>query len=218
MVPYQLWIDASEPIVRVREAVPDRLPRWCPELHINDGGFFCLGWGEDAPGPVTDTASADRWWQIVLSYLKLQERAAVKRRWPNNNAWAHGDAARFQWGAEQFAVAISSNLWMALKTGRLTVVKKKKFLRLLLDGERFCSITIGDGGRVVNLRRRCLCGSGRILRNCDNHGRMAVGLVRALRGQEYAETSFWDSFKHKKCCGRVKGCPLAGKHDSQRAA
>lgn len=218
MVPYKLWIDATEPIVEVREFIPDRLPQWCPELHINNGGYFCLGWGKDAPGPVTDTASADRWWSIVLSYLKLQERAAIKRRWPNNNAWAHGDAAQYQSYAEQFAAVISSKLSRALKAGRLTILKKKQFFRLMLDGERLYSIITGDINRAINLRRRCLCGSDHILRNCENHAQMAVGLVQALRGRKYAESLYWESFKHKKCCGRIKGCPLAEKHDVELVA
>lgn len=216
IVPYRLWVDATKPLVKVREARPEHLPDWCPELHINNAGFFCLGYGADAPALVVDAVSADKWWSILISFLKLQERAKGLRRWPNGNVWAHGGAAKFQAAAEQLAAGLdAASIWTALRTGHLKVKKHKgRFLRVMAGAERLYSVwdKAADGKlRIVNVRRPCLCGSNRSMHKCADHADLAVMLALALLNMKSAETDFWTYWMSRKCCGRVETCPLLKK-------
>ena len=96
IVPYRLQIDARTVAVMAKEEMPDRLPAFCLERHINPDGNFCMNWQGADPLYVTDVPAAQRWWDTLLGYLRLQERAAKLGRWPNREAWAHGDAAEHQ--------------------------------------------------------------------------------------------------------------------------
>lgn len=203
-------MDAKTPWVTVREESPDRLPLFCPELHVNEGGIFCLGWGTEAPGRVTDLESAEHLWASVLNFLKLQERAANLKRWPNPLAWAHGGGAAHQAVAEQCAARLGTEFSAALLAGRLRVTRGRKgFLRLLEDDRRVYSISDATG-QVATLRRPCLCGSSKVLRSCSDHAKAAAQLVRSIEETAKAERRFWKFYKDMPCCGRVAGCPLAG--------
>ena len=212
IVPYRLWVDASTPSVRVREASPEHFPEWCPELHINEGGFFCLGYGVDAPRHVVDLASAENWWAILISFLKLQERARRLRRWPNDNVWAHGGAARFQEASEWFAANLNVSLLTALKTGKLKVENHNgRFLRAMAGRTRLYSVWDAappSSRRIVNVRRPCLCGSKRPMHRCADHAELAVMLALADLRLKSEEAGFWTFWKDRKCCGRIDTCPL----------
>ncbi|MDP2123927.1 MAG: hypothetical protein Q8J92_06050 [Parvibaculum sp.] len=212
IVPYRLWIDARTVEVEVREAVPDRLPTWCPELHINNGGLFCLGYGADAPDPVTSAEAADNWWGIVISFLKLQERAKRLKRWPNGNAWAHGGAAKHQAAADKIAAAFDAGLYAQLRAGHLRVeMHKGRFLRVMAGEKHIYSVWNDAEPRIVNVRRPCMCGSGRPMNRCGNHADLAAGLASALSNMVSATAGFWDSFQNRKCCERTNTCPLLEK-------
>ena len=219
ITPYRLLVDAAKPKVRVREKEPKLLPTWCPELHINDGGWFCLGYGDDAPGPVTDPQTADQWWGIVISVLRLQERARALKRWPNGNVWAHGGAAGFQSIAEEMANAISSELWAALRNGLIVARKhSKRSVRVMAGAGRLYSIWDGEKTQVVNLKRPCLCGSGKPMKKCGNHAKAAAMLALALAGMERATAGFWKHFKEQPCCGKSTTCPLQDNKEAAKAA
>jgi hypothetical protein len=110
--------------------------------------------------------------------------------------------------AEKLAAKLSPELSAALKMGRLHVVRRKKgFLRLMENGRRLYSVW-DNARRVANLRRACICGSGKALRSCGDHADSAADLVRALAEMHRAEGQFWNYWKDKTCCGRVVGCPL----------
>lgn len=217
--PYHLLIDATKSRVRIREKEPDLLPAWCPDLHINDGGWFCLGYGDDAPDPVMTPEMADRWWGIVVSVLRLQERARALKRWPNGNAWAHGGAAGFQAIAEEMANAISAEFWAALRNGRFTVRKhRKRSVRVLAGTDRLYSVWDGDKPQVVNLMRPCLCGSGTPIKKCGKHAHAAATLAMALAGMQRATAAFWKHFKDQPCCGKSTTCPLQDNREAAKAA
>ena len=219
IVLYRLLIDATKLDVLVREKKPEHLPIWCPDLHINDGGWFCLGYGADAPDPVSTPEAADRWWGILVSFLRLQERARGLKRWPNNNAWAHGGAAGFQAIAEEMANAISPELWSALRNGQITARKdNKRSVRVMAGPERLYSVWDGEKPQVVNLKRPCLCGSGTPLKKCGKHARAAATLAAALAGMERATVAFWKHFDDQPCCGRSTTCPLQNNKEAAQAA
>lgn len=219
ITPYRLLIDATKPKVRVREKEPDLLPIWCPDLHINDGGWFCLGYGVDAPDPVADRQTADRWWGIVISVLRLQERARALRRWPNGNAWAHGGAASFQLVAEEMANVISAELWTALRNGNIIARKGgHRSVRVIARAVRLYSVWDGENPQVMNLKRPCLCGSGRAMKKCGTHAQAAATLALALAGMERATAAFWKHFKDRPCCGKSTTCPLQDNTEAAKAA
>ncbi|HET7086951.1 MAG TPA: E2 domain-containing protein [Rhizomicrobium sp.] len=206
---YRLLIDATTARVRVREKEPELLPAWCPELHINEGGYFCLGYGADAPDPVTSPKTADNWWFIVNSFLRLQERARGLRRWPNGNAWAHGGAAGYQAIAEEAANFLSAGLWAALREGRIRAHRhNKRSLRVTQSVGRLYTVRTGDKFQIVNVRQACLCGSGVAMKKCSDHAGHAVTLALALAGMEQALGAFWEIFKDRPCCGKTTSCPL----------
>lgn len=77
------------------------LPENCIQRHMNTDGSFCIGY--EAPSSVTDLPSAQRWWELLLGYLRCQDIADLTRRWPPNRGLSHGDAAAIQLKAEVIA-------------------------------------------------------------------------------------------------------------------
>lgn len=207
---YSLTVDARSPTVRVREHAPQRLPAFCPDRHINRDGGFCMNWARADPLDVTDDTAADRWWGLLLQFLRLQERAAKLHRWPSHRQWAHGDAARHQQRAEICATALGAPFVTALEARRLHVTRtgrRPRFMRLQ-DGARTLYSVWVNLPRVATLRQGCPCGSGRVLRNCGDHARRAVELVEAWQAWRREEARFWEELQHMECCGTLASCPL----------
>lgn len=202
---YVLRISAADAIVRVREETPDQLPAFCPERHINGGGWFCLEFEEADAIRVVDADSAAAWWRRLWKFLQLQRSAARMRRWPNARTWAHGDAAKHQRAAEAAASALG--LEAALAAGELTLRRRKGFLAVHQGPRRLFSIW-RDAKRIATGRQGCLCGSGRPRIHCANHAEQAVALGLALEAWRREEDDFWRRIAHKPCCGTMAACPL----------
>ena len=209
IAPYRLLVEAGRHVVRVREATPLRLPTECYERHITPGGWFCMNHPSADPLEVVDAPSAQRWWDVLLGYLRRQEQAARTKRWPGR-AWAHGRAATAQWAAERAAAALGAGFDAALAAGRLKVVASRKgggpFLELWRDGRRLYSVW-SEPRRVATLRQSCLCGSGRPLRACGDHAHQAAELACELMRWVKEEARFWEREKGGVCCGTMKSCP-----------
>ena len=63
------------------------LPNFCPNRHINMGGYFCLGLK-------VDSLEISDWISVVKKYLRAQEYVSKHKRWPKNvEEWSHGNAA-----------------------------------------------------------------------------------------------------------------------------
>lgn len=194
--------------VWVQEVAPKRLPAFCPNRHINCGGSFCLSWdGADAL-PISNVEDAQRWWATLLGFLRLQERAAIKRRWPNRREWAHGAAAEHQQKAERNALSLGAQLSALMAAGALEVKTKKGGFSALWGGGRRLLSVWNHSQRVATLRQACPCGSGLVFRECADHAGQAVALVAALKQMEIAEARFWKSFQGRSCCGTLDDCPL----------
>ena len=219
IVEYDLTIDASATEVKARETIPTRLPASCPERHINPNSTFCTNWQEADPVRVTCSASARRWWSVLLGFLRLQERVPGLSRWPGRRTWAHGSAARHQQEAERCAAALGPEFEEALNSQQLTVRRRSRrvdrngnktaFLRLR-DGDRRLYSVWERERRVATLKQRCVCGRSRLpLKACGDHASVAAKLVLALRDWEIEEAKFWERYKQQKCCGSIENCPLA---------
>src|SRR5687767_6169837 len=76
----------SRDTASIRETRPDQLPRWCPELHLNNDRTFCLGLH---PMPITDEDSARQWWADVEIHLRLLSVALGTGVWPQHSALDH---------------------------------------------------------------------------------------------------------------------------------
>jgi hypothetical protein len=216
---YQLLVTAKEQFLTVKERVPEHLPAFCPQRHINYSGSFCLGWGRDEDLSVTCQESARAWWSRLHRFLVLQVRAANKKIWPGKE-WAHGStAAIFQQSAEQAASKLGPTFTNALQQGKLKVVRKNKggsrgpLLQLFMGQRHLCSVW-GGLKMVANKRQPCICAPVlnkriRRIRSCNDHAHLIKVLVLSLHEQEIAVKEFWDLCKGQTCCGTMKNCPLA---------
>ena len=218
---YWITARAQGAIVSARETKKLHLPAFCPDRHINGDGTFCLGWSEINAVEVLDANGAWRWWATLIKFLRLQQRAVKKRRWPDKKAWAHGDAARHQLQAERSAMRLSAAHAADFLAGRITIERRigqsaiGPALRIARGG-RWESSVWEKSKRPVSLRRRCICPAGAgarptTLRSCEDgeHAKAAAELAFAIRDMEAAERSFWKSLEGKPCCGTIDGCPLA---------
>lgn len=203
--------------VHVKEKVPDHLPRYCPERHINGDSTFCLGWSGEESLSVTDEASAKQWWTRLVAFLLLQQRAHKLRRWPGES-WAHGSAAKHQQSAEKHAKALGQNFENDLKLGKFKVVRIARGLHqgplLKLFKEEKTVVNVWERWkRVTNKKQPCICEGSKKkkrvrFRSCYNHASHAAALVDALWNMQIAEESFWRMNKRASCCGTMNYCPL----------
>ncbi|GEC95733.1 hypothetical protein ZRA01_18060 [Zoogloea ramigera] len=216
IIPYKLLLKQKGDRVTAQEETPQHLPPFCPERHINPDGTFCLYFTGTTCLNVIDEESARAWLETVYRYLKLQERVRLKRRWPNNDTWAHGDAAYHQRQAQAAATAINDRMLSALTDGRLQLKFKRSkgrpILDLWIDSTHIYSVWELDK-RVINQKQRCFCGMSGLkvakrVRRCADHAKRASELVLALRDWEDAEELYWRAMQGKSCCGTCDSCPL----------
>lgn len=111
---FQLEICEKRGVLSVRERVPT-LPLYCPERHIVQEGYFCLGL--DATPP-QDTTTARTWWLSLLRYLELQMNADAAGTWPEQHGWRHGSAWRRQYDLEKSLKQADPQLVEDLCAGR----------------------------------------------------------------------------------------------------
>lgn len=216
-IQYALELQDLDGEISVREQVSEHLPKFCPERHINLGGTFCLNYSPVQSLRIEGEASARVWMETLYKFLKLQERAKVLRKWPNNRVWAHGYAAHHQMRVQAAVNVLGDKLVQAQSSRTLTVRRRSSkgrgLLELFNDGE--CLYRVWEATKtVVNQRRRCLCDiSGRrrpkAFRKCSDHGAQAAELVLALYQWDQEEKRYWDTMQDEQCCGTCDDCPLA---------
>lgn len=183
---FHLRIHNADPFPEVEET-GGRLPRWCPDRHINDRGRFCLSWS--ATPQVIDGDDARRdWWETVRGFLALQLVADGARRWQRSKQWAHGAAAPIQHAFEQHALRVPAPLVAAVCADLVAITKD---------------------GHVENRRRPCPCGSGVRVKSC--HEDDLVALSRLRTEQHAAERAFWNQNSARECCNTMDTCPLTNR-------
>lgn len=214
---YRLRLRRSDESVYVQEEQPTHLPSFCPERHINYDGTFCLYYPAASRLTVTDEVSAIAWLETLYRYLKLQERARVQRKWPNNEVWAHGNAAHHQIRASTAATALNGEFSAALEQNQIALQRRRSKGRAILEirvrGVHAYSVW-ESYRRVINLKQRCFCrASGlrrpKTLRRCGLHAKQAVELAFALRDWQSEEDRYWQSMQDRNCCGSCDNCPLS---------
>jgi hypothetical protein len=170
-----------------------RLPRFCPERHINDDGSFCLGWGAEFDPWPRSRESARHWWKTVCGFVQLQDRASLLRYWPAR-AWAHGDAAEFENDFEKLAMTLPNSVVAGVKDAH-------------------------GRGRRLSSRPLCPCGSGRG-RSC--HQVAVRNLELVLDRIDACEEAYWRDLRQAgaRCCGTMDGCslPVVGLFSADPAA
>jgi hypothetical protein len=217
-VRYSLELDiAGDSEVRAREGPSRRLPGRCPERHISEDGWFCTHWAEGDPHPVLDLDAARGWWSLLLSYLERQETASRLRKWPGPTR-AHGDAARYQFRAEQIATGFGTAFARDIRNGVFKVVVDRKRgrrrIELLRLGKRINRISLPSGA-LVNPRFPCPCDSAdprpATIEECGVHGRELAQFIDALYRWRALESRFIRNLRDRreKCCGTLDICPMA---------
>ena len=99
---------------------------------------------------VIDEHSAMEWWETLLKYLMLQERATKIRKWPNNHTWAHGDAAGYQKKTYLAATNLGDHFSEGINSELFRVEYCKinsglgSFLRVYKDNKHFYTVWVYD--------------------------------------------------------------------------
>ncbi len=213
---YRLLLRQDGEWVSAREETPNHLPSFCPERHINLNSTFCLYYSAANRLTVVDETSAQAWLETVYKYLKLQERARMQRKWPNSDAWAHGDAARHQLRAQIAAAALNDEISAALAENRLTINRRRSKGRPILEvwiGDTHVYSVWESYKKVINQKKRCFCGKSGLrrpkrLRGCGHHAQQASELALAIRDWEDEEDRYWKGMQNQTCCGTCDACPL----------
>jgi hypothetical protein len=227
---YRLVLTAWDREVTAREQTPDKLPPFCPQLHINGDGTFCLGWSGTTLLEVEDEESARLWWARLHGYLRMQQRARRLGRWPDRE-WAHGDAARHQHEAEVAAVHLGQDFVQDLEGKKFEAAWCRwdhpvhgRMLQVFRDGTPIYKVSERHQ-RVLNSRQACICANGDIkrhkrLRSCGGHMKVAFDFAVALRNWVSAEDQFWKALAktNRTCCGRASDCRLRAEPLSQLEA
>ena len=185
--------------VLVAECEPGtRLPKCCPELHINSDSSFCLGRRSYRTG---DSGATSAFWQDLGEFLVNQHHAARRKRWPAGRWLSHGPiAADLQAQAEEAAA------------------------KAQVDDEYAACLEADEGwiAESARAKRRIIARAAPCPRGCrDQDGRhIAFGLCKrscllqkiviAERARRAAQRGYFRALGRNgvKCCGRVTGCPL----------
>lgn len=194
---FELVIDTHMPEAVVSEVVVGaRLPRTCPERHINGDGSFCLGLRRAA---VTTQDQANMFWQTLRGYLLAQQFAERHGRWPAGRGLSHGfEAADCQIAAEQAAsrCGLSDDYAVALdyKTGWLAETLPDLLQEDSCDHST--SSRPNENGTIV-VKSGCPF--------CD----ALADLITHERARRAADATFVRIARLlRTCCRTMPGCPL----------
>lgn len=216
-VVYRLLLIAKDHVVSAQELTPEKLPTFCPQLHINSNGTFCLGWEGEINTQITDKESAQRWWLRLHNFLRLQQRATKLKAWPSKQ-WAHGQAAIYQQKAEQIAKLLGQDFVEDIENSSFqTHILKRTHKHMPLLGlyrkNHLTYVVSINNQKVLNKQQACICMHGDIkrhrrLKSCSNHAELGAAFAISLYEWQKKEQEFWESFKGHKCCGLMSGCQL----------
>jgi hypothetical protein len=201
--------------VAVREDPAAKLPRCCPDRHINQDGTFCLNWDEANPLPVVDEASARRWWDYLVKFLRCQEVASALRKWVCPG-YAHGDAAKYQRQAEQAATRLGPQVMSWFDEGRLLTRRRERHgrvrIELLKDGVVLARVS-QRSGQLTDRKAPCICSAQDAcpIAECGEHAADLQALVTALYEWRIRELSFIRDLSRSgiRCCRTLEQCSLA---------
>jgi len=213
---FQLELSEAGCSVSVREQNAALLPTFCPDRHINSGGWFCLGWGSTAPPEVVDAASANDWWTIVIRFLQLQLTANELGAWINGDGdWAHGDAAKHQRDAEALAERLGERFLDDLRRGDFHLRQEKKRGSVRLDlqrGARHVARLHLGADKIIGTKRPCPCDTQQAapLDQCADHVVVLREFIEQLYLWRRKEAQFFRNLAQagSTCCGKLRKCGL----------
>lgn len=191
-------VEAEEKYLFASERTPgERLPKLCPELHINPDASFCLG---RQLYDVGRSEQVEGFWQALGEYLVNQHHAARRRRWPAGRWLSHGpEAADRQAEAEV----------LAARNGLAT-----DYAACLENDEGWIAARVRLDGRIPrngDCPRECRDVRGEPVRFRDCAKRPVLQrLVKLERARRAAEQAYFAMLRRRGtiCCGRIDGCPL----------
>jgi hypothetical protein len=216
-VPFELEVRPGLPDhLAVKERLPGRLPRRCPERHITPRNEFCLHWVFGDPQPIVDAESARRWWALLWDFLTRQEAAAKLRRWPGPGR-AHGKAVRHQDRAERSAAKLGADVLASMHEGqfatRLDQRRGRNRIELRRNGKLVNRIQLPNR-TLTDRRAPCLCSQGvqskGPIGGCEDHAETLASLVDAVHRWADAEKEYFDQLRGAgvTCCRTLDRCPL----------
>ena len=201
----------------VRENKPLKLPAFCPQRHINPGGTFCLGYGDNFSNRVDNEDTAIVWLETLYRYLQMQTRAERLRVWPGDE-WRHGSAAQYQKSAIEAAALIVPELKFSELSCRVVSVKERRIIEVLYSGAIIFRVW-KNFQRVVNKKKPCICvlqhkQKRKRFGRCLDHADMATKLALALEQMDIKENEFWQDMLsfNLSCCNTCNYCPLKKKN------
>ncbi len=201
--------------VTVKEDPVAKLPRCCPNRHINQGGTFCLNWDEANPLPIVDETSARTWWDYLVKFLRCQEVASTLRKWVGPG-YAHGDAAKYQREAEQAAARLGPEVVSLVEEGLLLTRRRERHgrarIELLKDGVVLARVS-QKSGQLSDRKALCICSAqgAHPIDKCGEHAADVQTLVTALYEWQVREQKIMRDLRSSgvRCCKTLEQCSLA---------
>lgn len=194
----------------------NELPLFCPDRHINLGGTFCLGWGEENPNTITNIEAARRWWSVVNQFLARQVNASRRGVFPGGeHGRAHGDAARHQSNAEEAAIRLGRAFAHKALSGKFSIRRDnrpgKRRLELWDGTKRIARVSIKSQS-IVGGHTLCPCGitPPRKISECGEHGKdLATFILENYKCTE-EDRAFLDELASHGCvcCETLNACGL----------
>lgn len=209
----EIEVEGSDDILKAR-ATNNRYPNFCPNRHINAGGYFCLGLKEEL-----DKKNLDEWLNTVRAFLEAQSYCEKYGVWRHDafKEWSHGSAALYQQLVEQNYNRFKKNP-LKLTIDDLEVREINKF------NQHFYHVSVNDRlllvgreNKVLNKRYSCICNPNGLnqhitIQSCNNECSKIIYTVAIndfLRAKE--ENRFWNDIINSEtftCCHTMKECKL----------
>lgn len=200
--PIHLKVQPKGKTAGVRESIADRLPDWCPELHLYMDGSFCLGLNALS---IIDEATAQQWWADLEVHLHLLSVALKTRVWPQHSGLDHDDAGAYQFAARRLAEKLGlQEEYARAQIGDESWISDLELTLVAPDGSR----------RDIHVPCPCGCTTNSAkpysFKRCPRR-RKITALILLERARRLALANFWASVQRQgaRCCGRMRDCPLA---------
>lgn len=200
--------------LKVREA-RNKLPDFCPNRHINRGGFFCLGLLDN-----TNKTTPKMWLNLVKDFLKAQIFVNKYRCWSKKyGEWSHGDAAYYQKSVEFYLEELNKH-GISLAVEKIEIVVKENkalpsnsYYHLFYDSQLL--LLAFRGSSKTNKLTYLYSRYGKNLhRYVEGYEVQCAKTILAIAFNEYhrvkAEDNFWKDVKNNQlqCCHTMDKCEI----------
>lgn len=196
--------------------VGNKLPDFCPNRHINSGGYFCLGLEE-----YLINLNVEEWFILIKDFLKRQISVTKYKVWPSiYPQWSHGElAAKYQKIVEDNLKKINfKELGFEINELHLQKKENKAFPNeayyFLYHGSKLILMSFNE--KVHNKRNTCICTKvgkrshitiGKCKKQC---AKVLFNIAYYEEKRIAAEEDFWTFVKshHVRCCNTMNECGL----------